>query len=85
MRVKGHWFCDHCDDVVFMTYERVTATNVPCPVCGHLACNFVPASLGRRQIAAAWFSEMRRQVDEATNPELPEMRSRLELWHERQV
>ena len=74
MKVKGHWFCDNCDDVVFMTFERVTQHDVPCPVCGHLSCNFIPARLPRRVIAAGWFGEMRRQVDASTNPELITMR-----------
>ena len=71
MITKGHWFCDHCDDIVFMTFERRTQTNVPCPVCGHLACNFIPAPITRRMLPAEWFAAMRRAVDEATQPELP--------------
>lgn len=70
MKIKGHWFCDHCDDVVFMSYEAITRTNVPCPVCGHFACNFVPAQITRKVLPAEWFNAMRRAVDEATNPEL---------------
>jgi hypothetical protein len=73
-KIHGHWFCDNCDDVVFMSYERITSTNVPCPVCGHLSCNFVPQKLNRNTIAAGWFDAMRRAVDEAVNPELPDMR-----------
>lgn len=74
LKTQGHWFCDNCDDVVFMSYERITQTNVPCPDCGHLACNFVPEKLNRSRIAAGWFDAMRRAVDQATNPELPDMR-----------
>jgi hypothetical protein len=71
MKISGHWFCDHCDDVVFMSYEAVTQNNVPCPVCGHLACNFVPNKISRRVLSASdWFAAMRKAVDEATTPEL---------------
>lgn len=73
MIARGHWFCTVCDDVVYMTYERTTAKDVPCPSCGHCSCNFVPLKLSRAQIAAGWFDAMRRKVDEATNPELPDM------------
>jgi hypothetical protein len=69
--MNGHWFCDNCDDVVFMHYEKPTVVNVPCPSCGHCACNFVPARLSRRLLPAEWFSAMRQAVDAATNPELP--------------
>ena len=72
-RIKGHWFCDNCDDVVFMSFEAYTSCNVPCPSCGHLACNFVPATLSRKVLPSEWFSAMRRVVDEAVNPELPTM------------
>lgn len=68
---KGHWFCDNCDDVVFMYYERTTLANVSCPVCGHLAANFIPAKITRKDLAEDWFGRMRRAVDDATNPELP--------------
>jgi hypothetical protein len=78
-RTKGHWFCDHCDDVVFMGYEKITETNVPCPRCGHLACNFVPQALSRKMLPAEWFAAMRRAVDEATAPELPDMRHHKQL------
>ena len=71
MRTSGHWLCNHCDDVVFMSYERITQTDVACPVCGHLACNFVPAKISRQMLPAEWFAAMRRAVDEATQPELP--------------
>lgn len=70
-RIKGHWFCDHCDDVVFMNYEAITQVNVCCPRCGHLACNFIPQKLGRSMLPAEWFNAMRRAVDDATSPELP--------------
>lgn len=71
MAAKGHWFCDHCDDIIFMSFERTTQANVPCPVCGHLACNFVPAKLSRKILPTDWFNAMREAVDAATNPELP--------------
>lgn len=74
MKTKGHWFCDNCDDVVFMAYERITAVNVPCPVCGHLACNFIPAKLSRAVLGAEWFSAMRKAVDDATALELYDQR-----------
>jgi len=73
-RTKGHWFCDHCDDIVYMTYEAITQTNVACPVCGRLACNFVPAPITRKMLPSEWFEAMRRAVDEATHPELPTQR-----------
>jgi hypothetical protein len=72
--IKGHWFCDNCDDVVFMTYERRTQGNVCCPVCGHLSCNFIPATLSRKILPAEWFAAMRRVVDEATARPLIEVR-----------
>lgn len=71
MEAKGHWFCDHCDDVVFMSYEAITQANVACPRCGHLACNFIPAPITRKMLPAEWFAAMRRAVDEAACPELP--------------
>ena len=73
MKIKGHWFCDHCDDVVFMSYEGITQVNVPCPVCGHLACNFVLMKINRKTLGEYWFDAMRRRVAEAVNPELPVM------------
>lgn len=73
-QLKGHWFCDHCDDIVFMTYEQRTQRNVCCPVCGHLACNFVPATISRAILPAEWFDAMRRIVGEATTPQLPTQR-----------
>lgn len=78
-QTKGHWFCDHCDDVVFMTYERITLPNVACPVCGHLACNFIPAQLTRKMLPAEWFAAMRKVVDEATALELPDARHATKL------
>jgi hypothetical protein len=74
MKLSGHWFCDHCDDVVFMSYERVTMRNVPCPVCGRLACNFIPRRISRKELGECWFASMRRVVDEATTPELDDLR-----------
>ena len=71
---KGHWFCDHCDDVVFMSYENRDSKNVPCPSCGHLACNFIPAKLTRKMLPAEWFAEMRRVVAESETPEIFEQR-----------
>jgi len=68
---KGHWFCDHCDDIVFMSFERWTQTNVPCPKCGRPECNFIPRTLSREILPAEWFNAMRKLVDQATNPELP--------------
>lgn len=67
----GHWFCDNCDDVVFMSFENTESKNVPCPVCGHLACNFIPDKLSKRNIHAHWFDKMREAVDKATTPKLP--------------
>lgn len=72
--LNGHWFCDNCDDVVFLSYENPTRKDVCCPNCGHLACNFIPHKLSRKILPAEWFEAMRRAVDEATNPELPDMR-----------
>ena len=68
---KGHWFCDYCDDIVFMSFERWTQTNVPCLKCGRPACNFIPATLSRKVLPADWFNAMRELVNAATNPELP--------------
>jgi len=78
-RPKGHWFCDHCDDVVFMYYEKVTQTNIACPCCGHLACNFVPEKISRNMLPADWFKAMRKAVDEATTPLLPDARPAKEM------
>lgn len=75
MKTSGHWFCDNCNDIVFMSFERITQKDVPCPVCCHLACNFVPRKITRQILPAEWFEAMRRAVDEATNPELPDMRN----------
>ena len=71
MIIKGHWFCDHCDDVVFMAYEAVTQKDVACPRCGQLTCNFVPRGISRKILPAEWFNAMREAIDAATNPELP--------------
>jgi hypothetical protein len=79
MKSYGHWFCDNCDDVVFMTYERTTQSNVSCPVCGHLACNFIPAKLSRKLLPQDWFKAMHRAVDEATTPELMDMRTHYQM------
>lgn len=81
---KGHWFCDHCDDIVFMSYERITSKNVPCPVCGHCACNFIPHKISRAVLAAHWFEAMREAVDAATTPEIFDQRPRHEIWIENQ-
>lgn len=70
MKSSGHWFCEYCDDVVFMSYQRTNESNVPCPVCGRLACNFVPAKLSRKVLPSEWFDEMRRVVAVAATPEL---------------
>lgn len=78
-KASGHWFCEHCDDVVFMSYQRTEAKNVPCPSCGHLACNFVPARLSRKILPAEWFDEMRRVVAEAASSELPDQRHHFDL------
>jgi len=75
MKIHGHWFCDHCDDVVFMSYEKPTAKNVPCPVCSFPACNFVPEKLSRKVLPSEWFDAMRKAVDDAVNPELPTQKS----------
>ena len=74
MKIKGHWFCDNCDDVIFMAYEAITQKNVPCPVCGHLACNFVPMKINRKTLGEYWFAAMHRAVVEACHPELPDLR-----------
>ena len=68
-RIKGHWFCDHCDDVIFMAYERIDQRDVPCPACGRLACNFIPEKINRATLGAYWFDAMRRAAD--ATPELP--------------
>ena len=69
-KIKGHWFCDHCDDVVYMAYERVTQTDLPCPSCGRSACNFVPSRITRATLGHAWFDAMRKSVDAATTPDM---------------
>jgi hypothetical protein len=74
MKTKGHWFCEHCDDVVFMSYEKVWSKNVPCLVCGYLSCNFVPDKITRKVLSSEWFAAMRRAVDEATTPEMFDQR-----------
>jgi hypothetical protein len=71
---QGHWFCDHCDDIVFMSYERTDQTNVPCPRCGRLACNFIPRKLDRKTLPKDWFNAMRELVAANATPELPDMR-----------
>lgn len=74
-RPRGHWFCDHCENVISMT-DDVAQTNVRCRECGHAACNFI--SYATKTIVptlspAEWFAAMRRVVAEATNPELPDL------------
>lgn len=69
--LSGHWFCNHCDDVVFMTYENSTNDkNIPCPACGHLACEFVPNKLTRKQLGEKWFTAMRAAIDENSTPDM---------------
>jgi hypothetical protein len=70
-KIKGHWFCDNCDDVIFMSYQKTSETNVPCPDCGHLSCNFVPAKLTRKQLGELWFAAAKELVAAAETPELP--------------
>ena len=53
-----------------MTYERTNQTNVLCPVCGHLACNFIPAKINRAVLGHEWFEAMRRTVAEAKTADL---------------
>lgn len=79
MKQSGHWFCDNCDDVVFMSYEKTSQRNVSCPVCGHLACNFVPAKLSRRRLSVDWFAEMRRVNAEVSTPELFDQRNHKQI------
>lgn len=71
---QGHWFCDNCDDVVFMAYEKTSVANLPCPACGHLATNFVPSRITREMLGKKWFDAMRGQIDAATTPELYDQR-----------
>jgi hypothetical protein len=73
-KLKGHWFCDHCDDVVFMSYHFTSSANVPCPVCTHLACNFIPAKITRKILPEDWFREMHLVVAAAKTPELFDQR-----------
>jgi hypothetical protein len=74
MKQKGHWFCDHCDDVVFLSYEHPEIKNIPCPDCGHLACNFIPAKISRKILGEWWFDHMRRMAEEKGTPELYDQR-----------
>lgn len=66
----GHWFCDHCDDVVFMAYE----SNIPgemfaCPVCGVKACHYVADKITRKQLGEKWFEKMKQSIaDSDTTP-----------------
>ena len=76
---EGHWFCDHCDDIQFMTYERTDQTNVTCPKCGWLACNFVPRKLSRKILPKEWFEAMKELVAEKATPELPTQTHHLKL------
>ena len=76
---NGHWFCDHCDDIKFMTFERTSSKNVPCPDCGYLACNFIPAKLSRKILPAEWFEKMREVVAANATPELVDMRHHKEM------
>lgn len=71
MAKKGHWFCDHCDDVVYMSYEATSQKNVSCPRCGYLACNFVPGTISRRILPEEWFARMREAAGVLATPEIP--------------
>jgi len=77
--MDGHWYCEHCEDVVYMSYEKVYTSNVLCPRCGNFSCNFFPAKLSRKRLPADWFDEMRRLVAAAATPEMFEQRSHKEL------
>lgn len=72
MRTRGHWFCNHCDDVVFMTYQRIEEKEVPCPVCGVRACEFVPDKINRKTLGEQWFTAMKEALSETNTPELPD-------------
>ena len=70
-RPPGHWFCNNCDDVVFMSYQRTDARAVCCPDCGRIACEWVPDKITRKQLGEVWFGKMRETVAAAETPELP--------------
>lgn len=67
MKQPGHWFCDHCDDIVFMSYEDTNKSNVACPSCGFATANFVPNKLSRAVLPAEWFQRMREAVEAVNN------------------
>jgi hypothetical protein len=69
-KTKGHWFCDHCDDIIFMSYQKPDMTNVFCPVCGRLSCHFVPTQLTRKMLGEKFFKALRDSIDAQTTPDL---------------
>lgn len=58
--MNGHWFCHHCNDIVFMKYEAPSGIVVHCPACGRCTAEFIPAKLTRAMINPAWFDAMRQ-------------------------
>jgi hypothetical protein len=77
--MDGHWYCENCEDVVYMGYEKVHTSNVLCPRCGQFACNFIPKKLSLHKIAPSLFDEMRRVVAEAQTAELFDQRMHKEI------
>jgi hypothetical protein len=77
--MDGHWYCEHCEDVVYMSYERVNTSNVLCPRCGCFACNFIPVKLSLHKLAPSLFDEMRRVVAAAGTGELFDQRHHKEI------
>jgi hypothetical protein len=70
-KLNGHWFCDHCDDIVFCSHERPCEGMIACPACGHIAAHFVPHKINRKVLGENWFENMRLVAAQQDTPELP--------------
>jgi len=70
MKISGHWFCEHCDDVVTLP-APIGANPSPekCPVCNHRTAVWIPHVENHRPVndetARGWFQQMREIVNTA--------------------
>ena len=71
MSAHGHFFCEHCDDVVNVPPELRPLAK--CPVCHHLTAHWVPdeplpaqrQAIATATTAALWFAKMHEVVNAA--------------------
>jgi hypothetical protein len=62
--MTGHWFCHHCDDVVFIHLRGFEGVTTLCPMCRRPTASWIihrPAVSAT--LAQDWFSRMRLAVN----------------------